>query len=86
LDPDISAALCSVTRDATRGTTGKGFMKIENTSPCETDNAKALERTRCLPAKETGDGRTEFSEPEVSESSRCCISNPALLARTGEEA
>ena len=67
---DICAALCGVTRDVTRAAV-KRSINDENTILCETDNAKVLERTRCLPAKETGDGRTEFSEPEVSESSRC---------------
>ena len=67
---DICAALCGVTRDVTRAAV-KRSINDENTILCETDNAKALERTRCLPAKETGDGRTEFSEPEVRESSRC---------------
>ena len=56
---DISAALCGVTRDMTRRAAVKGSMDDENTILCETDNAKLLERTRCLPAKENK--RREFS-------------------------
>ena len=49
---DISGTLCGGTRDATEGATVKGSIDDENTILCETDNAKLLERTRCLPAKE----------------------------------
>jgi len=70
LGPDISAALCSVTRDATRGTTGKGFMKIENTSRSETDNAKLVERTWCFPAK--GNGCREMIRWLPKPVTRCC--------------
>src|SRR6266478_2046302 len=48
---DISAALCGGIRDPTEEATVKGSIKDDNRIRCEKDNAKLLERTRCLSGK-----------------------------------